>query len=88
MKEERKHKGSHPHKKVLRIKVIPAKMMYEKIQNNGENDVKMRTEREMAMTTDLLAEAGIEEPKMLGIRTGTLLKAYLSVCTVITDSIN
>lgn len=83
----RNHQSSSHRKKVIKIKVIPANkekkmtMMYEKIQSN-EEDVKTRTEREMKMTTDLLAEAGIVEPKTLGIKTGTLLKLYLFICTV------
>ena len=36
--------------------------MYERIPNGDE--VKIRTEKEMQMTTDLLAGPGVEEPEI------------------------
>ena len=92
MKRENHHRHHHQHnsschKKVIKIKAIPTtitttEMMYEKVQTKEDDNVKIRAEREMEMTTNLLAEAGIEEPKLLGIRSGILLKSYLIACTV------
>lgn len=83
MKEHRRTKSQHHGRNVLRIKVVP-KMMYEKISNTAD-DVKTRAEREMNMTTDLLAEAGIKEPKIFNIKLGALLKSYLIICIVTTS---
>ena len=70
------------HRKVLKIRIITDyDNMYERIPNGDE--LKSRTEKEMEMTTDLLAEAGVEEPKLLGIRSGILLKTYLILCIVL-----
>lgn len=49
---------------------------------NRDDEVKMRAEREMNLTTDLLAGASVEEPRILKIRSGILLKSYLIACTV------
>ena len=56
--------------------------MMMKTKLGGEE--KSRAEREMNLATDLLAEAGLEEPKILfgKISSGTFLKSYLILCTV------
>lgn len=74
--------SEHHHRKVLKIRIITDyDDMHERIPNGDE--VKSRTEKEMEMTTDLLAGAGVEEPKLLGIRSGILLKMYLILCIVL-----
>ena len=78
--------SEHHHRKVLKIRIITENNnnyddMYERIPNGDE--VKNITEKEMQMTTDLLAGAGVEEPKLLGIRSGILLKTYLILCIVL-----
>ena len=80
---------SHPKYKKIRknslIKESEIKMVRLTAPQN-DFDVKIKAEREMEMSTDLLAEAGVEEPKVFGrrrsIKTGSLLIIYLSLCTV------
>ena len=51
---------------------------------SSPNDIKLRAEREMNLSTELLAEAGVEEPRSIfgRVSTGFLLKAYLIIYTV------
>lgn len=69
-------------RRIRKITIIK-EMMYDRV-SSGYEEVKMVAEREMDMTTDLLAGVGVEEPKILNIRSGILLKSYLVACTVIT----
>lgn len=47
---------------------------------------KKRSEREMDLSTELLAGASVEEPQFFKvIRSATLIKAYLALCTVINN---
>lgn len=68
-------KTSHQqHYRVSKIFAIKENMvMYED---------KMRVERERDLSTDLLAVAGIEEPKIFKIKTVMILKTYLALCSV------
>lgn len=63
----------------LRIRRISA-IMYEKLDFSEE--IKLRNAREREMSTDLLAGAGIAEPKMFDIKTSLILKTFLLSCTV------
>ena len=63
----------------LRIRRISA-VMYENLESS--EDIKIKATKEMEMTTDLLAGAGITEPKLFKIKTGLILKAFLLSCTV------
>lgn len=62
-----------------RIRRISA-VMHEKLESSDE--VRMRAEREMEMTTELLAGASVTEPKIFSINTGLILKTFLLTCTV------
>lgn len=81
MKEVNHHLSSHPRKisKIFAIK-LDEDLMNMKMYGNAD-DVK-RAEREMEMSTDLLAVSGIEEPKIFKIKTIMILKFYLALCTV------
>lgn len=69
-------------RRIRRISVIKFEdQMYEKLESSDE--VKMRAERELEMTTDLLVGAGVKEPQTLKIKTGLILKGYLILCTVL-----
>ncbi len=80
MKEHHLRHQAHRVSKLVAIKVpertykIKKMMMY--------ND-KMRVERERDLSTDLLAVAGVEEPKIFKIRAAIILKTYLAICSVI-----
>lgn len=54
------------------------------------DQVKLETERELNLSTDLLAEAGIEEPKSIfgKVPTRLLLTGYLIIYTVMTIFLN
>lgn len=86
---EPKNKVASSLKKIRKISLIkePEIKMVKLIVPQDDFDVKMKAEREMEMTTDLLAEAGVEEPKVFGhsrgIKTGIFLIIYLGLCTVI-----
>lgn len=54
--------------------------MYEKLESSEE--IKMKNEMEREMATELLAGAGIAEPKMFKIKTSLIIKAFLLSCTV------
>lgn len=74
-------------RKISIIKEAEIEMMKLTAAPQDDKNVKIKTEKEMEMTTDLLAEAGVEEPKILGcryrsIRTSSLLIIYLFLCTV------
>lgn len=69
-------------RRIRRISIIKLEdQMYEKLESSEE--VKMRAERELEMTTDLLVGAGVKEPRILKIKSSLILKGYLLLCTVI-----
>lgn len=65
----------------LRIRRISA-VMYEKLELESSEEIKMKNEKEREMATELLAGVGIVEPKMFKIKTSLIIKVFLLSCTV------
>ena len=63
----------------LRIRRISA-VMYENLETSEE--IKLKAAKEREMSTELLAGAGVSEPKMFTIKTSLIIKAFLLSCTV------